>query len=227
MSTGEKTTVTGSLTCGGEPMVNQEMFFTSNSLGSIQPARQATNESGEAAIEFTAGESEGTTVITGQYSAREKASEKTIADDANVTISTESNLQNWSGKLVLDANEFLGTHYFNGTLTITYTYEIINKNIHTTLDFVVSGRISNHATNELQLSFDLFNTGDRIYYYEAELQSSLEPGTSVSPYEKEDIIFSDWTGDLIYLQEGTQSGMNSYNLHYTQEYDDALPKDVM
>ncbi len=84
---GGQTNVSGCLSCGADKMKNQDVYFSVNSFGSINPTQQATNDNGDATITFTAGNEEGTAVITGEYSAHNKDQIEVISDGVNITIS--------------------------------------------------------------------------------------------------------------------------------------------
>lgn len=89
IQTGEQTDITGCLSCGTDKMKNQDIFFNVNSLGSINPTQQTTDDNGDATITLTAGNVEGIATVTGEYSAHDKDQIKVISDRVNVTIGEE------------------------------------------------------------------------------------------------------------------------------------------
>jgi len=64
---GEQTSITCSLMCGTEPMVDQEIYFEANELGSVRPDENQTDDNGAANTQFRAGNSEGVALVKGEY----------------------------------------------------------------------------------------------------------------------------------------------------------------
>lgn len=122
----EKTTITCSLGCGSDKMKNQTVYFESSDLGTVQPTQQQTNDNGEAAVTFTAGDEEGTAVVTATYEARDKDQTVTITDTVNIKI---GELEEWAftiiykfddpdHSLVYKNERFINNTKVNGTFVL-------------------------------------------------------------------------------------------------------------
>jgi hypothetical protein len=87
LHTGDETDVLGCLKCGTGLMRNQDIFFSVNSLGSINPTVSLTDEIfGVATITLKAGDTQGIAAVTGKYNAHNKDQIEVISDQVNVTI---------------------------------------------------------------------------------------------------------------------------------------------
>ena len=101
---GGQTNVSGCLSCGADKMKNQDVYFSVNSFGSINPTQKTTDNNGDATIRFTAGNAEGTATVTGEYSAHNKDQIEVISDVVNITIEEEPEeptIENWSFQIVV------------------------------------------------------------------------------------------------------------------------------
>lgn len=125
---GEQTNITGCLSCGADKMKDQDVYFSVNSLGSINPTQKTTNNNGDATIRFTAGNDEGTAAVTGEYNAHNKDQIEVISDGVNITIKEEPTIENWSFQIV----DNYDSTYPNGNISAT-SRTIINGTF--TVDF--------------------------------------------------------------------------------------------
>jgi hypothetical protein len=242
---GEQTDVTARLTCGSEIMEDQDIYFSVNSLGSINPTQQKTNDNGDATITFTAGNEEGTATVTGEYSARDKDEIKIVSDSSNITIDDLPEI--WSGTITYDFDyfwvlqeqahyeidyNFIVTRYYatadiDGVAIATQEVTLSNAldswffrglNAPSTLNLIIEGDVS-YSNNELYLNLSRDEAGTPFYVYEFSLQVPNEP-----------VVWSDVNGlnalligniyagtDPVPLIEGTYYGTNS-NLYGNHSY---------
>lgn len=89
LQTGDQTPVTCALICGSEPMIDQEIYFSVNSLGTINPSDKLTDSNGDARIQFRAGDTEGVGDVMGEYVARDSDEIAIISDDVSIVIEEE------------------------------------------------------------------------------------------------------------------------------------------
>jgi hypothetical protein len=130
---GEQTNVSSCLSCGADKMKNQDVYFSVNSLGSIYPTQQITNNNGYATIRFIAGNVEGIASVTGEYSAHNKDQIEIISDDVNITIEeADERYESWSGTITVDIHQLEGifSNQAHVNLEIDYQFSVeFSKNI--------------------------------------------------------------------------------------------------
>ena len=124
---GEQTNVSSCLSCGADKMKNQDVYFSVNSLGSIYPTQQITNNYGYATIRFIAGNVEGIASVTGEYSAHNKDQIEIISDDVNITIEeSDERYESWSGTITVDIHQLEGifSNQAHVNLKIDYQFSV-------------------------------------------------------------------------------------------------------
>ena len=86
---GDQTGISGCLTCGSSIMKNQEITFSVNGNGSIDPMQQKTDSYYGCAEVTLTGNAEGIARVAGEYSAHNKDQVQVIADILDVVVVEE------------------------------------------------------------------------------------------------------------------------------------------